>query len=293
MFLLGGGLIPETIPQFLAAAAVFMANVNIFGGFLVSKSMLDLFRRPNDPPEYTYLWGIPAAVFGTGFLVALNAGSGGLVPAGYLASTLLCMGSLTGLSSQTTARAGNIMGMLGVGIGVVSTLAATGYSTAVMGQFGIITVAGAVLGTIIARRVTPIQLPQCVAALHSVVGLAAVLTSIASVMSDLGHLTALHGICAYLGIFVGGLTFTGSIVAFLKLAGKMRSKPFILPGRKAVEMALLTTNGGVMAYFLTAGAASPGVAVGCLLANTALSFTQGVTTTSSIGSADTRKCITI
>ena len=58
MFVLGGGIMPHTFPQVLAALSVFMANVNIFGGFAITKTMLDMFKRPTDPPEYTYLYAV-------------------------------------------------------------------------------------------------------------------------------------------------------------------------------------------------------------------------------------------
>lgn len=75
-------------------------TIDIFGGFLITKRMLDLFRRPTDPPEYSWLYTIPAAIFGGGFVWASSTGLGGLVQAGYFLSTLLSIGALTGLSSQ-------------------------------------------------------------------------------------------------------------------------------------------------------------------------------------------------
>jgi NAD(P) transhydrogenase len=99
--------------------------------------------------------------------------------------------------------------MLGVAIGVVSTLAAVGFSSAVMTQFAILTAVAAVIGLSIGRRVSPMQLPQTVAALHSVVGLSAVMTSAASVLGSAGHASMLHLTTAYLGVLIGGITFTG------------------------------------------------------------------------------------
>lgn len=74
--------------------------VDIFGGFLITKRMLDMFRRPTDPPDYSYLYAIPAVLFGGGMIYASTSDLGGLVQAGYLVSTLLSIGALTGLSSQ-------------------------------------------------------------------------------------------------------------------------------------------------------------------------------------------------
>jgi NAD/NADP transhydrogenase beta subunit len=103
--------------------------------------------------------------------------------------------------------------MLGVFAGIIATLAAVGFTEEQMGQFGMLVVAGGGLGLAIGRRVSPMQLPQTVAALHSVVGLAAVMTSAGSVLgSDPEHLTTLHLTTAYLGVLIGGVTFTGMFI---------------------------------------------------------------------------------
>lgn len=112
-------------------------------------------------------------------------------------------GSLSGLASQTTARQGNILGILGVGSGVLASLAAVGFPPEVIGQFAGVAAIGGILGAIIGRRVTATELPQTVAMLHSIVGLSAVLTSIASVLQDVSHLSTLHMVTAYLGVVIG------------------------------------------------------------------------------------------
>lgn len=146
----------------------------------------------------------------------------GLVQAGYLASSLLCIGSLSGLASQATARQGNILGILGVSSGILSSLAAVGFAPAVLAQFGGVAMIGSIvgkfvqhgpkmrvssvltyLGLMIGRRTTATDLPQTVAALHSVVGLAAVLTSIGSVMAHIGDISTLHLVSGYLGVLIG------------------------------------------------------------------------------------------
>jgi H+-translocating NAD(P) transhydrogenase len=202
-FIMGGGIVPHTFPQFLGAASVLLAFVNVSGGFVITKRMLDMFRRPTDPPEYPWLYAIPGALFGGGYLVAASTGMAGLVQAGYLVSSVLCISSIQGLSSQTTARQGNILGMLGVGSGVLASLAAVGFPTDVLMQFGALAAVGGIVGASIGRRITPTDLPQTVAALHSVVGLAAVLTSIGSVMGDVAHISTLHMVTAYLGVLIG------------------------------------------------------------------------------------------
>lgn len=293
LFIMGGGFVPSTLPEALGTLSVLLAFVNVSGGFVVTKRMLDMFKRATDPPEYPWLYAIPGVLFGGGFLAAAGTGMAGLVQAGYLASSLLCIGSISGLASQLTARRGNILGILGVGSGILASLAAVGFSPEVLTQFGVVAGIGSVLGAVIGRRITATELPQTVAALHSVVGLAAVLTSIGSVMADLGHITTLHMVSAYMGVLIGGVTFTGSVVAFLKLAGRMSSSPKVLPGRHLVNSTLLGTNALTMGTFLSMAPASPAIAATCLGANTALSFMKGFTTTAAIGGADMPVVITV
>ncbi|KAJ1555087.1 hypothetical protein HK096_009277, partial [Nowakowskiella sp. JEL0078] len=289
MFLMGGGLVPYTFAQFLAAASVLLANINIFGGFILSQRMLNMFRRPQDPPDYEYLYAIPALVFSGGFLFSVATGAGGVVQAGYLASSLLCIASLSGLGSQVTARSGNALGVLGVGSGVLSALAAVGFSPWVLGQFSVITAAGAAIGVWAGRRVSPTELPETVALLHSFVGLAAVLTSVASFWIHPGD--TLYRVMVYLGTLIGGVTFTGSLVAYAKLSGRLSSKPFSLPNRNLVNISALAANAGGMAWFLSTS--STPVGIGILAINTALSFFKGWHTTSSIGGADMPVVITV
>ncbi|KAI1823334.1 NAD(P) transhydrogenase mitochondrial precursor [Xylaria intraflava] len=292
-FVMGGGYLPGTIPQALGAASVLLAFVNVSGGFVITKRMLDMFKRPTDPPEYPWLWAIPGVLFGGGFLAAASTGAAGLVQAGYLVSSVLCISSLSGLATQATARMGNLLGILGVGSGVLASLLAVGFSPEVLTQFGALATIGSILGLVIGKRITPTDLPQTVAALHSVVGLAAVLTSIGSVMGGLDHVTTLHLVTAYLGVLIGGITFTGSIVAFMKLAGKMSSKPLILKGRHAINSGMLATNIATMGAFVTMAPGSPMIAACALGANTILSFAKGYTTTAAIGGADMPVVITV
>ncbi|KAH7104851.1 NAD(P) transhydrogenase, alpha chain [Auriculariales sp. MPI-PUGE-AT-0066] len=295
IFVMGGGYFPHTFPQLLAALSVLMANVNIFGGSIISGRMLDMFRRPGDPPDYQSLYGIPAAAFTGAMLMSAATGAGGIVQAGYLASTVLCISSLSGLASQTTARQGNALGMLGIGSGILTSLVAVGFPPDVLTQFGVLTAAGALIGTWIGRRVTATELPQMVAALHSVVGLAAVMTSIASVFgaADPSHLTAVHLITAYLGVVVGGITFTGSIVAFLKLAAKMSSKPLALPARHAINGGMLAANIAAGTAFVALAPTAPVTGALLLTGGTILSFLKGFTTTAAIGGADMPVVITV
>ncbi|EGN93251.1 hypothetical protein SERLA73DRAFT_172168 [Serpula lacrymans var. lacrymans S7.3] len=293
LFVMGGGYFPGTVPQVLGALSVLLASVNVAGGFVITKRMLDMFKRPTDPPEYSWLYAVPAVVFTGGFLAAASTGMAGLVQAGYLTSSILCIGSLSGLASQTTARQGNALGILGVGSGILASLAAVGFPPAVLVQFAGVSAVGATIGSIIGRRITATELPQMVAALHSVVGLAAVFTSIGSVIADPSHISTLHMVTAYLGVLIGGITFTGSIVAFLKLAGRMSSKPLMMPGRHLINGSLLGANVLTMAGFVAAAPTVPLVAAGYLGANAILSFIKGFTTTAAIGGADMPVVITV
>ncbi|KHN98403.1 NAD(P) transhydrogenase precursor [Metarhizium album ARSEF 1941] len=293
LFILGGGYVPETIPQVFGALSVLLAFVNVGGGFVITKRMLDMFKRPTDPPEYPWLYAAPAVLFGGGFIAAASTGTAGLVQAGYLISSVLCIGSISGLASQATARMGNMLGILGVGSGVLASLLAVGFSPEVLTQFGALAAVGASAGMLIGKRITPTDLPQTVAALHSVVGLAAVLTSVGSVMADVADISTLHMVTAYVGVLIGGITFTGSLVAFMKLAGRMSSKPTILPGRHVINGGLLATNMATMGAFITMAPGSPMIAAGALAANTALSFVKGYTTTAAIGGADMPVVITV
>ncbi|KAG6874214.1 hypothetical protein C0995_003760 [Termitomyces sp. Mi166 len=289
LFVMGGSYLPGTIPQTLGALAVLLASINVAGGFIITKRMLDMFKRTTDPPEYTWLYGIPGIIFTGGFLAAASTGMDGLVQAGYLTSSILCIGSLSGLASQTTARQGNALGILGVSSGILASLAAVGFPPAVVAQFAGVASIGGVIGAIIGRRVTATELPQTVAMLHSIVGLSAVLTSIGSVLVDIAHLSNLHAITAYLGVVIGGITFTGSIVAYLKLAAKMSTKPLALPGKHFINSSLLGANALTLAGFLSMAPTTPVIAASFLGMSAALSFVKGFTTTAAIGGADMRK----
>ncbi|EPS38165.1 hypothetical protein H072_7954 [Dactylellina haptotyla CBS 200.50] len=292
-FIMGGGYFPGTFPQLLGALSVAMAFVNVSGGFVITKRMLDMFKRPTDPPEYGYLWAIPGALFGGAFVASGLGAIDGLLTAGYLVSSLLCIASISGLSSQATARRGNMLGMLGVAVGILAAISSLDFSSQTMTQFTVLAALGAGLGAAIGFRITPTSLPQTVAALHSVVGLAAVLTSIGLVLSHVNDISTSHLITAYLGVLIGGVTFTGSIVAFLKLAGRMSSKPITLKGRHAINSGLLGANVATGALFATSAVGNPAIAATCLTVNALLSFAKGYTTTAAIGGADMPVVITV
>lgn len=122
LLLMGGGLIPHTVPQALAAAAAFISSINITGGFIITQRMLDMFKRPTDPPEYNYLYGVPGLASIGAYAYGISNGYSDTTNLAYLAASLCCVGALGGLSSQPTARLGNALGMMGVSTGLVATL---------------------------------------------------------------------------------------------------------------------------------------------------------------------------
>ncbi|EKF17746.1 NAD(P)(+) transhydrogenase (Re/Si-specific) subunit beta [Nitratireductor pacificus] len=163
----------------------------------------------------------------------------------YLVSGVLFIMALRGLSHPTTSRKGNLYGMAGMAIAIVTTLV---YATPSFNGFVLI-VAGIALGggigAVIARRIAMTAMPQLVAAFHSLVGLAAVMVAAAAMYAPesfgIGTVGAIHAqalVEMSLGVAIGAITFTGSIIAFLKLDGRMSGKPILLPMRHIVNAGL-------------------------------------------------------
>ncbi len=163
----------------------------------------------------------------------------------YLVSGALFILALRGLSSPVTARRGNLLGMLGMAIAIGTTLASIKPS---FGAYALIVLGLAIgggIGAYIARKIAMTAMPQLVAAFHSLVGLAAVLVAAAALYAPeafgIGVPGAIHGqalIEMSLGVAIGAITFTGSVIAFLKLDGRMSGKPIILPFRHLVNAGL-------------------------------------------------------
>jgi len=165
--LLGGGYLPHTIPQTLAAASVLVSTVNIFGGFVVTKRMLDMFKRKGDPEEYNQLYAIPAATTMGLLSLAMVNGVPNMEMAGYLAASLCCIGGISGLATQPTARIGNALGMIGVSTGVVTAFLHLNFPLPVLMQALCMMGASAAVGSYIGAKVQITELPQTVAAFHS------------------------------------------------------------------------------------------------------------------------------
>jgi NAD(P) transhydrogenase subunit beta len=163
----------------------------------------------------------------------------------YLVSGILFILALRGLSHPTTSRQGNVYGMIGMAIAIVTTLA---LATPSWGGLGLIVIGLAIgggIGAIVARRIAMTAMPQLVAAFHSLVGLAAVMVAAAALYAPesfgIGTVGDIHGqalIEMSIGVAIGAITFTGSIIAFLKLDGRMSGKPIMLPARHAINIVL-------------------------------------------------------
>ncbi|XP_040277204.1 NAD(P) transhydrogenase, mitochondrial [Bufo bufo] len=293
--LMGGSYLPSSSSDILAVLAAFVSSINIAGGFVVTQRMLDMFKRPTDPPEYNYLYLLPAGTFVGGYAAALNSGYT-IEQMIYLGSGLCCVGALAGLSTQGTARLGNTLGMIGVAGGIAATLGALKPTPELLAQMSGAMAFGGTIGLTIAKRIQISDLPQLVAAFHSLVGLAAVLTCVAEYMIEYPHFATdpaanLTKIVAYLGTYIGGVTFSGSLVAYGKLQGVLNSAPLLLPGRHALNAGLLAASvGGMIPYML-----DPSYTTGmtCLGSVTALSAVMGVTLTAAIGGADMPVVITV
>uniref|UniRef100_A0A671QX96 proton-translocating NAD(P)(+) transhydrogenase n=1 Tax=Sinocyclocheilus anshuiensis TaxID=1608454 RepID=A0A671QX96_9TELE len=274
---------------------IIITTALIPGGFLVTRRMLDMFKRPTDPPEYNYLYLLPAGLFVGGYGVALQSGYN-IEQMMYLGSGLCCVGALAGLSTQSTARLGNTLGMIGVASGIAATFGALKPSPELMAQMSAAMAVGGTAGLAIAKKIQISDLPQLVAAFHSLVGLAAVLTCVAEYMVEYPHFATdpaanLTKIVAYLGTYIGGVTFSGSLVAYGKLQGLLNSAPLMLPGRHALNATLMAASvGGMIPYML-----DPSYTTGltCLGSVSALSAVMGVTLTAAIGGADMPVVITV
>jgi NAD(P) transhydrogenase subunit beta len=170
--------------------------------------------------------------------------SNNLVAVAYIAASALFILSLGGLSNQETARQGNLFGIIGMAIAFI----ATALSAQVNG-YGVLIgaiVPGAIIGSVLAARVAMTSMPELVAILHSFVGLAAVLVGLATYLQPENTLTGveatIHELEIYIGIFIGAVTFAGSVVAFGKLNGSFGSKPLMLPARHLINIALLVSS---------------------------------------------------
>ena len=179
----------------------------------------------------------------------------GLINSAYLLAALFFIFSLAGLSKQETAKQGCYFGIIGMAIALITTLLHPALSTRAFVWICVAIVAGAAAGVYRAKRVEMTEMPELIALLHSFVGLAAVLVGYNSFFheGDIDPaLATIHQVEVFLGIFIGAVTFTGSIVAFGKLNGFISSKPLTLPHKHKLNLLALVVSAILMAFFLAA-----------------------------------------
>jgi NAD(P) transhydrogenase subunit beta len=212
--------------------------------------------------------------------------SQGIITMAYLGASILFILALGGLSNQESARRGNLFGMTGMAIALLATIIGIVSDNYVL-MFGCILVGGAV-GLLLAKKVEMTQMPELVAILHSLVGLAAVIVGFGTfldhniILEDVEK--KIHDVEIYLGILIGALTFSGSVVAYLKLSAKIGGKPLMLPGRHFLNLILLV----IAIYYLIRfiGADNEAYAMHCLMLMTTVSLLFGIHMVLAIGGAD-------
>jgi H+-translocating NAD(P) transhydrogenase subunit beta len=207
----------------------------------------------------------------------------------YLASGVLFILALRGLSNPETSRQGNTYGMIGMAIAVGTTLLAVPLSLPTVGLILAGVAVGGGFGAVLARRIPMTDMPQLVAAFHSLVGLAAVLIAAAAIYSPVafnigapGDIKTASLIEMGIGVAIGAITFTGSVIAFAKLNGNMSGAPIILPARHLLNIAL----GVGIVVLVGVLVASQGAALWAFWAIVVLSLIIGITLIIPIGGAD-------
>ena len=212
--------------------------------------------------------------------------SAGIVTVSYIAATILFIVALGGLSSQETARRGNWYGITGMTIALLATI--FGVVTQNYTMLLVALLIGGSIGIILARRIQMTQMPELVASLHSLVGLAAVMVGFANFMHPGVHLEGveltIHDIETYVGILIGAVTFSGSIIAFGKLSGRIGGKPLTLPMRHWLNLGLLLGAIWFGREFVLQSAAGGGM--DALIIMTVIALLFGIHMVMAIGGAD-------
>ena len=214
--------------------------------------------------------------------------SAGLVSAAYIGATILFILTLGGLSHQETARRGNIYGIIGMTIAILATIAGPEVTDNIAVIIIMMLIGGAV-GLTLARKVEMTQMPELVAILHSLVGLAAVLVGYVNFMDDSIRFPTeiekvIHEIEIYIGVLIGALTFSGSVIAFAKLSGRIGGRPLLLPARHWLNLGLLLA--AIYCGHAFVQQAEAGGGLGPLLIMTLIALLFGVHMVMAIGGAD-------
>ncbi|MBQ9183835.1 MAG: Re/Si-specific NAD(P)(+) transhydrogenase subunit beta [Neisseriaceae bacterium] len=208
--------------------------------------------------------------------------SSGIVTSAYIIAAIFFILALAGLSKQETAKNGNMFGMIGMAIALIATI----FSEDVQGLGWIIIamIAGGAVGVYKAKKVEMTQMPELIALLHSFVGLTAVLVGFNSfIQSDniSADMHTVHLIEVFLGVFIGAVTFTGSIVAWGKLKGKISGKPMTLPNKHLLNLGALVLSLILLIVFVAAEGSWF-----CLILMTMIALAFGWHLVASIGGAD-------
>jgi len=210
----------------------------------------------------------------------------GIISAAYISASILFILSLGGLSNQESARRGNLFGIAGMAIAIIATVFSrqTDHYLIILALMA----AGGTLGALVSRRVEMTAMPQLVALLHSLVGLAAVLIGVGSYLEPsikhIGVEKTIHNIEIYLGVLIGAVTFTGSIAAFGKLQALISSSPLLLPGRHIFNIAIGAACIVLGYQFIITGDTPSGLTPLLLMALLAMIF--GIHMVLAIGGAD-------
>ena len=271
------------------------------GAVLPSSAAAEEKHRPRIKSGVTFAF--LAALFATPASASTGAPVNPWVALAYLAAGVFFILALRGLSSPTTSRTGNRFGMVGMLIAVVTTLVThmpekagdlansyVGPDFASLGEILVAIAIGAIIGITIARRIAMTAMPELVAAFHSLVGLAAVLVGWAAYLNPgaFGLLVrdsigAVSKVEMGLGIAIGAITFSGSVIAFAKLSGRMSGSPILLPARHVINLGTLAAIVVLTALFAMAG---PAETMPLIIALTVLAFLIGFLLIIPIGGAD-------
>ena len=216
--------------------------------------------------------------------------SGSLTSVAYIAATILFILSLGGLSNPESSRRGNLYGMIGMAIAVLATILGPHVSAAGIAWIAVALVVGGALGLYLARTVQMTQMPELVAFMHSLVGLVAVVVGYASFIDPTAAAgmssaeAAIHHVEIYLGVLIGAVTLSGSVIAFGKLSGRIGGKPLLLPARHWLNLIILVAVIVLGVLFLSAPSIDQGMTP--LIAMTVLALLFGIHMVMAIGGAD-------
>lgn len=270
----------------VSAGVIAISTANIVGGFIITDKMLDMFKRPTDPTEHYGYYLVPAIMTTGLYGLGTAMGYPQMTDALLTTSGILCIGGIAGLASQKTARLGSLSGQVGIGLGILGSLPPSLETTAsIVAAMGV----GGLSGYFIGQKTEATSLPQTVAAFHSLVGIAASAAAFGDYINMPDTTDNVRMTAIYLATIIGGITTTGSMVAFGKLDGRMDAKPLRLENRDSINIGLgvITLSTGL--GFLS-GASNGAELLGVsLLSSGALGYHM----TRSIGGADMPVVVTL